>query len=182
MRLIVCIKQVPEVSEIKFNPETNTIVREGVTNVVNPFDRRASRRGDSTARSQRREGCRSLWVRRKLAKRVDCLGAGADRGYTLLTRRSRARTRPRRPGRWRSRFDAKATTSSSAVSTVLTPRPDRSVQLAELLDLPQVTGATVELSEDPGANSRARNRRRFRGDRVRIAGVADRRRAADPAD
>src|SRR5262249_14718542 len=41
MRLIVCIKQVPEVAEIKFNPQTNTIVREGVPNVVNPFDRRA---------------------------------------------------------------------------------------------------------------------------------------------
>src|SRR4026209_1034753 len=41
MNLIVCVKQVPEVSEIRFNPETNTIVREGVANVVNPFDRRA---------------------------------------------------------------------------------------------------------------------------------------------
>ena len=41
MRIIVCIKQVPEVSEIRFDPKTNTIVREGVPNVVNPFDRRA---------------------------------------------------------------------------------------------------------------------------------------------
>ena len=41
MRIIVCIKQVPEVSEIKFDSTTNTIVREGVPNVVNPFDRRA---------------------------------------------------------------------------------------------------------------------------------------------
>jgi len=41
MRIVVCIKQVPEVSEIRFDPERRTIVREGVKNVVNPFDRRA---------------------------------------------------------------------------------------------------------------------------------------------
>ncbi len=37
----MCVKQVPEVSEIRFNPETKTIVRGGVPCAVNPFDRRA---------------------------------------------------------------------------------------------------------------------------------------------
>ena len=41
MDIIVCIKQVPDISEIakvKTDPETGTIVREGVPSVVNPFD------------------------------------------------------------------------------------------------------------------------------------------------
>jgi electron transfer flavoprotein alpha subunit len=41
MRIVVCIKQVPEVTEIRFDPEKRTIVRDGVKNIVNPFDRRA---------------------------------------------------------------------------------------------------------------------------------------------
>jgi electron transfer flavoprotein beta subunit len=41
MRIIVCIKQVPEITEVKINPETNTLVREGVPSIVNPFDENA---------------------------------------------------------------------------------------------------------------------------------------------
>lgn len=40
MKLIVCIKQVPEVSELKFDNEKKTLIREGVHNEINPFDRR----------------------------------------------------------------------------------------------------------------------------------------------
>lgn len=38
MDIIVCIKQVPDTTDVKINPETNTLVREGVRSVVNPFD------------------------------------------------------------------------------------------------------------------------------------------------
>lgn len=38
MNIIVCIKQVPDTTEVKINPETNTLVREGVRSVINPFD------------------------------------------------------------------------------------------------------------------------------------------------
>ena len=38
MNIVVCIKQVPETTEVKINPETNTLVREGVSSIVNPFD------------------------------------------------------------------------------------------------------------------------------------------------
>lgn len=38
MDVIVCIKQVPATTDIKINPETNTLVREGVESIVNPFD------------------------------------------------------------------------------------------------------------------------------------------------
>ncbi|MBN1327152.1 MAG: electron transfer flavoprotein subunit beta/FixA family protein [Candidatus Cloacimonetes bacterium] len=38
MNLIVCIKQVPDTNEIKINPENNTLIREGVESIINPFD------------------------------------------------------------------------------------------------------------------------------------------------
>jgi electron transfer flavoprotein alpha/beta subunit len=38
MRIVVCIKQVPDTTDVKINPETNTLVREGVASIINPFD------------------------------------------------------------------------------------------------------------------------------------------------
>jgi len=38
MNIIVCIKQVPETTKVKINPETNTLIREGVESIINPFD------------------------------------------------------------------------------------------------------------------------------------------------
>lgn len=38
IKIVVCIKQVPGTTEIKIDPETNTLVREGVENIINPFD------------------------------------------------------------------------------------------------------------------------------------------------
>jgi electron transfer flavoprotein beta subunit len=36
--VIACIKQVPDTADVKINPETNTLVREGVKSIINPFD------------------------------------------------------------------------------------------------------------------------------------------------
>ncbi len=38
MKICVCIKQVPATTEVKFDPETNTLIREGVDSQINPFD------------------------------------------------------------------------------------------------------------------------------------------------
>ena len=38
MRFIVCVKQVPDTTEVKIDPETNTLIREGVPSILNPFD------------------------------------------------------------------------------------------------------------------------------------------------
>lgn len=37
-KIAVCIKQVPATTEVKFDPETNTLIREGVESQINPFD------------------------------------------------------------------------------------------------------------------------------------------------
>jgi electron transfer flavoprotein alpha/beta subunit len=38
VNIIVCIKQVPDTAEVRINPETNTLVREGVPSIINPYD------------------------------------------------------------------------------------------------------------------------------------------------
>jgi electron transfer flavoprotein beta subunit len=38
VNVIVCIKQVPDTAEVKINPETGTLMREGIPSIVNPFD------------------------------------------------------------------------------------------------------------------------------------------------
>lgn len=45
MHAIVCIKQVPETTDVKINPETGTLIREGVESIVNPFDEYAIEEG-----------------------------------------------------------------------------------------------------------------------------------------
>jgi electron transfer flavoprotein beta subunit len=45
MHFVVCIKQVPETTDVKINPETNTLIREGVQSIINPFDMYAIEEG-----------------------------------------------------------------------------------------------------------------------------------------
>ncbi|MCL6589598.1 MAG: electron transfer flavoprotein subunit beta/FixA family protein [Firmicutes bacterium] len=45
MKIVVCVKQVPDTTEVKINPETNTLIREGVDSILNPFDMYAVEEG-----------------------------------------------------------------------------------------------------------------------------------------
>jgi electron transfer flavoprotein beta subunit len=45
MNTIVCLKQVPGTTEVKIDPQTNTLVREGIENIINPFDTYALEEG-----------------------------------------------------------------------------------------------------------------------------------------
>lgn len=38
MRIVVCIKEVPATTKVSINPETNTLMREGVESIINPYD------------------------------------------------------------------------------------------------------------------------------------------------
>jgi electron transfer flavoprotein beta subunit len=45
LRIIVCIKQVPETQDVRLDPETHTLKREGVKSIINPFDLYAMEEG-----------------------------------------------------------------------------------------------------------------------------------------
>ena len=44
MNMLVCVKQVPDTTEIKIDPVKNTLIREGVPSIVNDPRRRAQHR------------------------------------------------------------------------------------------------------------------------------------------
>ena len=41
MKIIVCVKQVPDAKDVRLDPKTNTMAREGVQSIMNPYDRHA---------------------------------------------------------------------------------------------------------------------------------------------
>ena len=47
LNIVVCIKQVPETTEVNFDEETGRLIREGVAAVINPFDEYAIEEGIS---------------------------------------------------------------------------------------------------------------------------------------
>ena len=45
MNAIVCLKQVPGTTKVQIDPQTNTLIRQGIQNIVNPFDTYALEEG-----------------------------------------------------------------------------------------------------------------------------------------
>jgi electron transfer flavoprotein beta subunit len=45
MNIVVCIKQVPNTTDVRIDPVTNTLIREGVESIINPFDTYAIEEG-----------------------------------------------------------------------------------------------------------------------------------------
>jgi electron transfer flavoprotein beta subunit len=41
MKIIVCVKQVPDAKDVRLDPKTNTLAREGVQSIMNPYDQHA---------------------------------------------------------------------------------------------------------------------------------------------
>ncbi|RJQ51392.1 MAG: electron transfer flavoprotein subunit beta/FixA family protein [Nitrospiraceae bacterium] len=70
MNIIVCIKQVPDTAEIRINPETNTLMREGVPSIINPFDLHALEAG--------------LQIKEKIGGKVVVLTMGPPQAETAL--------------------------------------------------------------------------------------------------
>ncbi len=45
MNIVVCLKQVPGTTKVEIDPQTNTLIRQGIKNIVNPFDTYALEEG-----------------------------------------------------------------------------------------------------------------------------------------
>ncbi len=51
MKIIVCVKQVPDAKDVRLDPKTNTLSREGVQSIMNPYDQHALEAGVQIAES-----------------------------------------------------------------------------------------------------------------------------------
>jgi len=45
VKIVVCVKQVPDTAEVRINSETNTLMRDGVPSIINPYDMHAIEAG-----------------------------------------------------------------------------------------------------------------------------------------
>lgn len=70
MNIVVCIKQVPDTSEVRINPETNTLIRDGVPSIINPYDMHAIEAG--------------LQIREKVGGEVTVVTMGPPQAETAL--------------------------------------------------------------------------------------------------
>jgi electron transfer flavoprotein alpha/beta subunit len=84
MKILVCIKQVPETTEIALDPLTNTLNRNGVPNIVNPFDRYAL---EMALRLKEKHGGKitviSMGPHAARNALKECLAAGADHAVLI---------------------------------------------------------------------------------------------------
>ena len=84
MRIVVCVKQVPELSELSLDPSSRRLVREGVPAWMNPFDRRAMLEA-TRLRAELGGSIAALTMGPPSAEAVlrECLALGADRAVHL---------------------------------------------------------------------------------------------------
>lgn len=87
MDIAVCVKAVPSTTEVRMDPVTNTIVRDGRQSVVNPFDAAAL---EVAVRLKERLGgtvtALSMGIPDTVRLLRDCLAREADRGLLLSDR------------------------------------------------------------------------------------------------
>ena len=154
MKIVVCIKQVPEITDVKVNPETGTLIREGITSILNPFCEYALDHAIAlkSADSGIEVIALTMGPPQARAALLRCLELGADRAVLISDRKFAG------ADTW-----ATALTLAAAIRTA---EPDYGLilmgkqaidgdtaqvgpEVAEILGLPQITyGVAVELIPD----------------------------------
>jgi electron transfer flavoprotein beta subunit len=154
MKIVVCVKQVPEVMNVQVDPVTGTLIREGVKSILNPFCEYALDHAVRIARAN--EGTEIITITMGPPQARDALlrslELGANRGILVTDRKFAG-------------ADTWATASTLATAIRYTV-PDYDLilagkqaidgdtaqvgpEIAEILTLPQITyGVEVSLSEN----------------------------------
>lgn len=87
MNIIVCIKQVPDTTEIKIDPVKNTLIRQGVPSIMNPFDKNALEQA-LTLKDKHSAKVTVISMGPAQAKEVlrEALAMGADEAFLITDR------------------------------------------------------------------------------------------------
>ncbi len=89
MNILVCVKQVPDTTEIKIDPVKKTLIREGVPSIVNPYDTYAL---ENAARLKDKDPSANIYVlsmgpeQAKVALK-ECLAIAADKAFLVTDRK-----------------------------------------------------------------------------------------------
>lgn len=152
MEILVCVKQVPDTTEVKIDPKTNTLIRQGVPSIVNPFDKHAV---EAAIQLKEKHGGKvtvlSMGPPQAKAALKECLAMGADEAVlmsdrafggadTLATSYTLA-AGIRRLGKYDVIFCGKQAIDGDTAQV--------GPEIAEYLDIPQITYVTkVEITAD----------------------------------
>jgi len=151
MKIAICIKQVPDLESLEFDPVTKTVKREGVLNLVNTYEKHALTAAKQLV-EQAGEGEITVMTMGPPQARealMELLASGADRAVHLNDRAfagsdtlatSRALAAALRLGQYDIVFCGKY--SLDAETGQVGP------EVAEMLDIPQVTNAKAVVRED----------------------------------
>ncbi|HEY8691867.1 MAG TPA: electron transfer flavoprotein alpha/ beta subunit, partial [Chloroflexota bacterium] len=151
MKIAICIKQVPDLESLEFDPVTKTLKREGVLNLVNTYEKHALTAAKQLV-EQAGEGEITVMTMGPPQARealMELLASGADRAVHLNDRAfagsdtlatSRALAAALRLGQYDIVFCGKY--SLDAETGQVGP------EVAEMLDIPQVTNAKAVVRED----------------------------------
>ena len=88
LKILICVKQVPDTTEIRIDPVTNSLIRAGVPSILNPFDSYAL---EAAARIRDKHPGTEIVVmsmgpeQASVALR-ECLSIAADRAYLISGR------------------------------------------------------------------------------------------------
>ena len=87
MHIVCCIKQVPDTTQVKIDPETNTLVRAGVESICNPYDLAAT---EAAVKLVEKYGGKvtviTMGIPQAEAQLRDCLALGANDAVLLSDR------------------------------------------------------------------------------------------------
>ena len=88
MRIVVCVKQVPNTNEIKINPETGTLIRDGVESILNHDDANALEQALQIKDDQPDTVVTVVTMGPPQAKEMlqECIAMGADEAILLSDR------------------------------------------------------------------------------------------------
>ncbi len=85
MNIFVCVKQVPDTTEVKINPQTGTLIRSGVPSILNPYDHFAVVVALKLKKEHPHSSVYVISMGPPQAKAVIqmCCALGADAGYLI---------------------------------------------------------------------------------------------------
>src|SRR5919108_2173433 len=151
MKVVVLVKQVPLVTDLKFDPATKTLIREGVPNVINPYDRYAI---VESVKLKKAHGGEAIAVTmgppQAREAMVEALALGCDRAVHIVDRAfagsdTLATARALSLFLKKEGFDLIFCGKHSVDAETGQVGPE----VAELLDIPQITGIIkLEVAKD----------------------------------
>ncbi|MFW9784100.1 MAG: electron transfer flavoprotein subunit beta/FixA family protein [Candidatus Heimdallarchaeota archaeon] len=83
MKFIICVKQVPETNDLKIDPKTNEVLKQGISTIINPFDQFILEEALKVRKEEDEVIAISFGDPETKSTLMRCLALGADKAFLL---------------------------------------------------------------------------------------------------